>query len=190
MSDIPNPRTILMVISPNNFRDEELSIPRLRFQEQGWIVEVVSTEPGTFKGMLGAVETVEKSIDSVSPQAYDAVVVVGGMGSLTHLWNHPGLHHCIQAFQHQNKPIAAICLSGAVLAKAGVLKGKNATVWETPESVVALQQGGAHYTGEALTLDGNIVTANGPEVAAAFAQSVVEVVEGLHMASHSSPLTR
>lgn len=176
-------RKVLMVIAPEQFRDEELQVPRQAFEAQGWHVDTASTQTGVAEGMLGAKENIAKDLNMVEPDAqkgaYDAAVVVGGMGSPTHLWDNQQLHRILQAVHQHNKVIASICLSGGVLAKAGLLKGKQATVWEMPESLQALKEGGAQYTGQPVTVDGNIVTANGPEAAQAFANSVIERVNAL-----------
>lgn len=172
-------RKVLMVIAPDQFRDEELLVPRQAFEAQGWQVDTASTRTGEAKGMLGAVEQVQRDLNAVSGQSYDAVIVVGGMGSPESLWNSTQLHSILQNLNQQKKVVAAICLSGAVLAKAGLLNGKQATVWEMPESLQALKEGGANYTGQPVTVDGNIVTANGPDAATEFAKSVIERVNAL-----------
>jgi protease I len=172
-------RKILMVIAPDQFRDEELLVPRQAFEAQGWQVDTASTQTGEAKGMLGAVEQVQKDLNAVASQNYDATIVVGGMGSPEYLWNNAELHRILENANQQKKVVAAICLSGAVLAKAGLLNGKQATVWEMPESLEALKAGGADYTGQPVTVDGNIVTANGPDAAAEFAKSVIERVNAL-----------
>lgn len=176
-------RKILMIIAPDQFRDEELLVPRQAFQKEGWTVDTVSTRTGQAKGMLGAMENVDKDLAyakaEVQRNAYDAVLVVGGMGSPEYLWNDSKLHGILQAASKQNRIVGAICLSGAVLAKAGLLNGKRGTVWEMPESLDAMKAGGCQYTGEPVTVDGNFVTANGPEAAAQFAQSVIERVKAL-----------
>jgi protease I len=60
-----------------------------------------------------------------------------------------------------------------------LLQGKQATVWEMPESLEALKKGGAIYTGEPVTEDGRIVTANGPEAAMEFGQAVIRQVSAI-----------
>lgn len=174
---------ILMVIAPDQFRDEELQVPRKAFTDQGWLVDTASIRTGAAKGMLGAVENIDKDMGAVEAQArqgaYDAVIVVGGMGSPEYLWDNAQLHQMLQTMAGQNKVVASICLSGGVLAKAGLLKDKQATVWEMPESLAALKEGGAQYTGQPVTVDGNIITANGPEAAQAFADAIIERVSAL-----------
>ncbi len=170
---------VLMVIAPEGFRDEELSVPRDLFKAEGWQVDTVSTKICSASGMLGALEAVTQTLNHIDPLNYDAVVVVGGMGSPAHLWNDVTLHQTLQSVEANGKVIAAICLSGAVLAKAGLLQRKRATVWEMPESIEALTQNGAEYTGEPVTVDGRIVTANGPDAAEAFGKTVIERVKAL-----------
>jgi protease I len=172
-------RKILMVIAPEAFRDEELLVPRAAFTQQGWTVDTASTRTGTATGMLGASESISLTLADVASRAYDAVIVVGGMGSPEHLWPNTELHGLLQTQAKQGRVVAAICLSGAVLANAGVLQGKQATVWEMPESVAALQAGGATFTGQPVTVDGNTVTANGPDAAQAFAEAVMARVNAL-----------
>lgn len=172
-------RRILMVIAPDQFRDEELQTPRDIFKQEGWQVDTVSTKAGEAKGMLGATENVQLTLDDVVAENYDAAVVVGGMGSVEHLWPNTQLHDTLKTVASKGKVVAAICLSGAVLANAGLLQGKKATVWEMPESLDALKAGGADYTGDPCTVDGNVVTANGPDAAEQFGNAVSERVKAL-----------
>lgn len=74
----------------------------------------------------------------------------------------------------RGKLVAGICFSGAVLARAGVLAGKRATVFPSARAVVELRNGGAQYVTELLVTDGTVVTASGPEAALAFGRALVE----------------
>jgi protease I len=149
------------------------------FDAQGWTVNLVSTKECQAKGMLGAVETVDMTFEEVEPCTYQALVIVGGMGSPQYLWNNQTLHSLARELYDCGRVVSAICLSGAVLANAGLLQGKQATVWEMPESLEALKKGGAIYTGEPVTEDGRIVTANGPEAAMEFGQAVIRQVSAI-----------
>jgi len=100
---------------------------------------------GKSSGMLGATATPNILIKDARANDYDAVVVIGGMGSPEHLWDDTQLHRLLQDADKSGKIVAAICLSGAVLAKAGVLKNREATVYETPESLKELERGGAKF---------------------------------------------
>ncbi len=175
--------TVLMIIAPEQFRDEELLVPQQAFEALGWQVDVVSTHVGEAKGMLGATVTVENNLAYAHTQAakgaYDAAIVVGGMGALEFLWGNTDLHRLLLTVQSHNRVLAAICLSGAVLAEAGLLDGKQATVWEVPETLETFQKHHVTYTAEPVTVDGNLVTANGPDAAAKFAEAIIERVNTL-----------
>ncbi|MGH9554013.1 MAG: DJ-1/PfpI family protein [Terriglobales bacterium] len=165
--------TVLMVIAPDQFRDEELFTPEKILTENGATVRIASTKLGEAKGMLGGTAKPELTIADAKAHEYDAVVVVGGMGSPDYLWDDAKLHALIRELHKENKVIAAICLSGAVLANAGVLNGKRATVWPMPESLAALKEGKAQYVEQPVVHDGKTITANGPEAAHEFAELIV-----------------
>lgn len=164
---------VALVIAPEAFRDEELFVPKARFEAEGAETVVVSTKVGEASGMLGGKAMAESTIKELKSDSLSAIVVVGGMGSPEHLWGNKELHQILQEHVKADKPIAAICLSGAALANAGVLTGKKATVWECPESLEALQSGRANYINEPVVQDGKIITANGPEAAEEFATLII-----------------
>lgn len=168
-------KKILMVIAPVDFRDEEFFEPYAHFtRQQSWQVVVASTQTGTAKGMLGKTWDVTETLEQQQAATYDALVIVGGMGSPTYLWQNETLLQLVQAFHQQQKVVSAICLSGVVLANAGVLGGKQATVWAMPESLAAYEKAGALYREQDVVQDGNIITANGPQAATQFAQAIAK----------------
>jgi protease I len=78
----------------------------------------------------------------------------------------------------KRKVIAAICIAPTLLAKAGLLKYKKATVWNGDRMQEAfLKREGAIYTDEPLTIDGNIITANGPDAAEQFGKAIAEALK-------------
>lgn len=167
-----------MVIAPSDFRDEEFVEPYEYFtSECQWDVTVASTTTGLAKGMFGHTHPVEETIADQQASDYDALIIVGGMGSPTHLWNSDELLQLVREFNTQGKLLAAICISGVIFAKTDILQGKKATVWECPESLAAYQEGGAIYMKEDVVTDGHIVTANGPHAATPFAQEVARQLQ-------------
>jgi len=169
-------KRVVMVIAPEQFRDEELFEPKAVLEREGAAVVVASKRLGKAVGMLGGSYTPEKLLAEVSGREYAAVLVVGGMGSPTHLWEDETLHKILQDAERAGKIVGAICLSGAVLAKAGVLTGRKATVYKTDESVAALRKGGASYVTEDVVVDGRIVTASGPQAATKFGEAVARLL--------------
>ncbi|MDD3574201.1 MAG: DJ-1/PfpI family protein, partial [Methanospirillum sp.] len=82
-------------------------------------------------------------------------------------------------FYSKGKIVSAICLSSVVLAKAGVLKGKLATVWNDDAAIELLREGGATYKPEPIVTDGKVITANGPLAAGGFGEKVARAILAL-----------
>jgi protease I len=169
-------KKILMVIAPEQFRDEELNQPMEIFKKKGAIVTIASTSLGEAKGMFGSKVKVDKLISSVNYNDYDAIVVVGGMGSPDYLWNDSNLKNLIINANKSCKIIGAICLSGVVLARAGILKGIEATVYRTTESLKEYSQYGAKYNPKNVIKSGNIITADGPASARDFGNAIANAL--------------
>ncbi len=58
------------------------------------------------------------------------------------------------------------------MANSGILKGKKATVYIDGKE--SLLKSGAIYTGNSLEIDGNIITANGPDAAEDFSNAILK----------------
>ena len=63
-----------------------------------------------------------------------------------------------------------------VLARAGVLRGKKATVYRTPDSVAEMRRGGADLRDEAVVADGRFITADGPAAARRFGEVILSTL--------------
>ena len=167
---------ILIAIAPEKFRDEELAEPVAAFRKAGIDFEIASTRRGPCTGMMGAKTTATLSFEEIDPKKYDGLVIVGGAGSQTHLWDDDLLTQIAKFFHESGKVVAAICLSVAVLARAGALKGKKATYYESPASFREMKIGGAVITNAPVVKDGRVITANGPSASSAFADAIVKVL--------------
>ncbi|QSZ66604.1 hypothetical protein RJ40_03365 [Methanofollis aquaemaris] len=167
---------LVLAIAPDKFRDEEFEVPQKIFSEAGVETVVASTRVGTCQGMVGAMAEATAAFADLNPEEYDGIVVVGGIGSQDYLWTDADLKKLVQGCAKAGKVVAAICLSPAVLARAGVLDGKNATVFRSPASIYEMERGGARLVEESVVTDGMVVTANGPSVAGSFAEAVLSAL--------------
>ncbi len=169
---------LLFVIAPERFRDEELLEPKRALEAAGVAVTIASTRPGKATGMLGASVAVDCTVQQVKTEGYDAVAIAGGAGAPSHLWESEPLRALVKAMHAAGKPVAAICLSPPVLARAGVLSGRRATTYRTDRALAELKRGGATYVEQPVVVDGQIVTANGPEAAADFGAALISQLTG------------
>lgn len=167
---------ILFVVAQKNFRDEELLIPKEMLENAGHEAKIASLARGKATGMLGAIVNPDMAVHEASADYFDAIVVVGGSGSVA-LAESEDVLGLVQKAHERGKVVSAICLGPMALARAGVLSGKKATVFRTEDSLRALKQGGASYTGEDVTVDGKLVTASGPHTANDFAQALLKLLK-------------
>ena len=170
MAKAVSPPKVVMVIAHKNFRDEELFVTKQTLEKKGVQVVVASSALTLAKGMLGGSYKPDILIKDVNIDDYDALVFVGGMGA-TEYWNNEIAHNLAKAALEKNKIVAAICIAPVTLAKAGLLKGKKATVWSSEAS--QLKSLGAIYTGKPVERDGLIITANGPQAAEEFGKAIL-----------------
>jgi len=166
-----------LVIAPEKFRDEELFVPEEALKKAGFNTVIVSTKAGKAVGMLDGQAIAEKTLDEVKDSDLSGLIVVGGLGSRDFLWEHLGLRTLVQNLVKSGKPVAAICLSPVVLAKAGVLKGKKATVYKDEKAIEELKKNGARFEDTPVVVDGKIVTGNGPNAAKDFAEEFIKLMK-------------
>lgn len=167
---------ILVVIAPERYRDEELDEPLAVFRRHGISYDIASTRKGTCTGMLGGKAQAGRVLSASDAAAYDGIVIVGGAGSATYLWGDRDLQVLVSAFCSLRKIVAAICLSPVVLARAGILKGRNATVFRSPDAIAEMMKGGAILANMPVVEDGNVITADGPAAASAFGEAIVRAL--------------
>jgi len=169
-------KKILMVIAPDNFRDEELFEPKKIFEDNGVTVTIASTGTTTAKGMLGATVKPDMALADVNMSEYDGIVIVGGAGSKDYLWENAQLRRLVNDAYAQNRVISAICVSPVVLARAGVLEGKKSTVFPDSECVNELKEHGAVYVNRDVVVSDNIITGRDPRSAKSFAKAVLDAI--------------
>jgi len=166
-------KKIVMVLPENNFRDEEFFRPLEVFEKQGIEVKTACTNAERARGVLGAMVKPDMLVSDIKIQDFDAVVFVGGEGAAQY-WDDPTAHRLVQEALKSNKVIAAICIAPVTLARAGVLKGKQATVWYSEAKQI--EAGGATYAACGVKRDGKIVTASGPADAKKFAEEIIQAL--------------
>ena len=141
---------ILMVTAPKNFRDEELFIPKEKFENAGHEVVIASNKVGVCKGTLGGEISSDMLLKDVNVDDFQAVVFVGGTGSDVFFNDENALKIAREA-DKKGKVLSAICIAPMVLANAGVLTGKKATVWSGESE--NLKSKSVIYTGESVTVE-------------------------------------
>jgi len=171
-------KKVLMIIAFQNFKDEEYFVPKEILEKAGALVLTASTQKGTALGVSGGETEVTLSLNEVKAGDFDGVIFIGGPGASVLIDNTEG-HRIAKEAVAAEKILGAICIAPAILAKAGVLQGKQATVWSSAldkSAVEILRNNGAVYQDEKVVVDGKIITADGPAAASEFGQYLVRVL--------------
>lgn len=171
-------KTVAMVISFRDFRDVEYFIPRETLERAGAKVVTISNQKGLAVGADGGEVKVDLTAEEAKIDDFEAILFIGGPGMVKKLDDSTFQKLALEAGS-KNKIVGAICIAPALLAKAGILQRKKATVWSSlldKSAIKMLEEGGAIYQEQAVVVDGNIITANGPAAAKEFAQAVIALI--------------
>jgi len=159
-------KRILIIISQRNFCDEEYRKTREIFESFGIICKVAATELLPAVGMQGIYINPDFLLGKIKPNEYDALCFIGGVGCTVY-WHDKDVHNLVIEANNEELLIGAICLAPVILANAGLLKNKRATVYPSAENYI--KKKGVLYTGKRIETDKNIVTAMDPKAAEIFA---------------------
>lgn len=165
----------LFIISQEGFQEYEYNKPKEILEEAGIEIITASKKAGVCISHTGSTTTATLSLNEVNVADYLIILFVGGPGARAYQMDKEAQRLAREAVV-QNKILAAICIAPTILAYAGVLAKKRATVWNNDnKQALLLQQYGATYSNKPVVVDGNIVTANGPPAAEQFAMEILEL---------------
>ena len=161
------------VFLADGFEDVEALIPIDVLRRGGVdVITVSTTEFPLVESAHGVSIEADIQFDQSDYSDADLLMLPGGMPGASNLFAHDGVCEALKAQFEAGKKIAAICASPAVvLAPLGILDGKKATCY--PGFEEALAQTAAKYTGDLVTVDGNITTGEGPAAAFPYAYELL-----------------
>ncbi|MGB1801051.1 MAG: DJ-1 family glyoxalase III [Gammaproteobacteria bacterium] len=116
----------------------------------------------------------DTDLDTALKDDYDMVVLPGGLPGADHLDNDIRIKKLLIKMANSEKFTAAICAAPKVLSSAGLLKDKKATCYPT----VLDSNNETDITGEAVVIDGKVITSRGPGTAMDFALQLIELLVG------------
>ena len=169
-------KKIYMIIAQKGFRDEELMEPKILFEKEGYTVEVASPHGGECEGMLGLKTEANIRIKDIDVDDQTAAVLIIGGANSPSLMQESIIKDKIIAAKNRGLVIGAICLAPMVLAHLNIIDGRSATVYPTDDSLAKFKEHNVLYIDEDVVIDGELITANGPQSATEFGRSVLDVL--------------
>ena len=125
--------------------------------------------------LLGEVIALEDEVVNRCMADFDAVVIPGGWAP-DKLRRDPHVLKLVCDFHEADKPIAAICHGGWVLASAGVYDGVRVT--GSPGIKDDLVNAGAKWEDASVVVDGHFISSRKPDDLPDFCAALIAMLEG------------
>jgi protease I len=162
------------VLVTDGFEETELTEPTKSLRDAGAKVDIVSQKSDPIQAFKHHQPTikigVDKTLDEVSPDDYDAVLLPGGALNADGIRTDERAQRFVQQMNEAEKPVAVICHAPWLLASAGLARGRTLTSW--PTIADDLRNAGAQWVDREVVVDRNLVTSRGPNDIPAFNEAV------------------
>ncbi len=158
------------VVFANGFEEIEAVTVVDILRRAGLPCQMVGLSGERITGAHGIEFVMDCTFEQFKDSNYDAIILPGGMPGADNLKESRKLLENLKHSNEAGKLIAAICAAPIVLAASGILHGINVTCYPGFEK----QLEGACHIPNRVTVDGNIITANGPGSAMDFSYQILE----------------
>jgi protease I len=171
------------ILAADMFERVELEKPRKALEDAGATTEVVSIHDGEIKGFdhfePAKTVKVDRTVEEVSVDDYDALLIPGGVGNPDQLRGDENAVSFVRDFAAAKKPMAVICHGPWMLVESGVARGRTLTSWPTLQTDV--RNAGGNWIDKEVVVDAGIVTSRKPDDIPAFNKKMIEeFAEGRH----------
>jgi protease I len=171
------------MLAADGFEQSELIVPKRRLEEAGAKVDIISLKTGEIWGWKhddwGDPILVDRTIDAVQVDEYDALVIPGGQINPDLLRADADAVTLVKDFYDSGKPVAAVCHAPWVLIEAGLTRGRKMTSYHSMATDV--KNAGAHWVDREVVVDEGLITSRNPGDLEAFSAKIIEEMqEGVH----------
>lgn len=117
---------------------------------------------------------VDRLLDNVKVDDYDALVLPGGVMNPDKLRQNTDAVALAKDFLQSGKPVAAVCHGPQTLIETGLLNGRKMTSF--PSLQTDLRNAGASWVDEEVVRDGNLITSRKPADLDAFSKELINAL--------------
>lgn len=164
------------ILATNGFEQVELTEPRRALDEAGATTHLIAPDEGTIRSWdrtdWGDDFDVDRTVDVVSTEDYDALMIPGGVLNPDKLRMDSGAVDLVRDFFKSGKPIASICHGPQMLIEAGIVRGHRLTSY--PAIKTDLHNAGADWVDEEIVVEGNLITSRSPDDIPVFSRTMIE----------------
>lgn len=164
-------------VAGDGFEEVELTEPVRALRESGATVDVIAPTSGKIQAFRHDTKTiqvdVDRTIDSVRPEEYGAVLLPGGALNADALRMDMDVQGFLKGMNGQGTPFAVICHAPWELISSGLARGRTMTSYHTIQDDV--RNAGATWVDREVVLDGNLVTSRQPSDLPAFTREMLNL---------------
>ena len=153
-----------LIITWENFQDQELVYPFYRLKEETDKVVVMSNVVGKFFGIMGSNMTSHVLVNELNNKDFfnyyldnfDLLVLPGGVKALEKLRQEKQVINFISEWNKRGKVIASTCHGAQLMISAKIVAGREISGYYSLEDDI--NNSGAKYVNAPVVVDGNIVS--------------------------------
>lgn len=149
-------KRLIIVLPAQNFNDQEYQDTKEVLSESGAIVKIASSTTEEAVGISSVRVPIDISFENIISEEFDGLIFISGPG-VNEYFNDSRVLELIREFHQKGKLVAAISRAVEILARSGILASHQVTI--SPDDTQALISRHISYTGEEITVDGNVITA-------------------------------
>jgi protease I len=163
------------ILVTNGFEQAELEEPRKALEEAGAHTTVIAPKVGKVQGMKHDDKTItveaKLSLDKISADDFDAVLLPGGALNADALRMEPEAQEFVRKIDKERKPIAVMCHAPWLLVSSGLVKGRVITSYHTIQDDI--RNAGGKWKDQEVIRDANWVSSRQPTDIPAFNREMI-----------------
>jgi protease I len=170
------------ILVTDGFEQVEMTEPRNALDAAGADTRLVSPKEGEVKAWdftdWGGMFPVDVLLEDARPEAFDALLLPGGVINPDALRTLPEAVAFVKAFFNAGKPVASICHGPWTIIETGAARGRRLTSW--PSLRTDLENAGAGWVDREVVVDQDLVTSPKPDDIPAFNREVIALFADAH----------
>ena len=163
------------ILVTDGFEEVELTKPRQALDDAGAETSIVSPKDGTVRSWRftdsGDDFPVDVRLADAEPEAFDALLLPGGVINPDKLRMDEDAMAFAAAFFEDDKPVAAICHGPWTVIETGYADGRRIASWPSLETDVL--NADAEWVDEPSVTDGNLMTSRNPDDIPQFNEAMI-----------------
>jgi len=165
----------VVIITGPGFEDPEVIFPYYRLLEEGFNVDVVTSNNLEVEGKHGYPIKPTVKFEELKFYDYDAAIIPGGHEAPDRVRQVKEILKFVKNMHNAGKVVSSTCHGPWVLISAGILKGKKATCY--PGMKDDLINAGAAYREAPVVVDDNLVTSDHPRNLGPWMKATISLLE-------------